>query len=75
MRYYLRFTIRERIMLVVIIVFGAALLSQRLHNQASVKQLQREAKLATWMTDANDGVLRKNGYQVIDGTLVKMERP
>jgi ABC-type antimicrobial peptide transport system permease subunit len=73
MRFNLRFSTRERLMLVVIALLGVALLAQRIRNQAIVAQLQRESKNARWMTYANDGVLRKNGYKVVNGKLVKDE--
>ena len=73
MRFNLRFSTRERLMLVVIALLGAALLTQRLRNQAIVAQLKRESRDARWMAYANDGVLRKNGFKVVDGKLVRDE--
>ena len=73
MRFNLRFSTRERLMLVVIALLGAALLTQRLRNLAIVAHLKRESNEARWMTYANDGVLRKNGYKVVDGKVVRDE--
>ena len=74
MRFYFRLPTRERLMLVIIAALVAGLLTQRLQNQASLKRFQLEAKTAKWMTYANDGVLAKNGYKVIDGKLVKLDQ-
>jgi len=62
-------------MLVLIMALGVALILQRLHNQASINRLRHEATTAKWRTYANDGVLRKNGYKVIGGKLLKLEQP